>query len=77
MTTELTTISGSAEPVLYTPDETAGILRVGKTTVYSLLRAGEIESILISRRRRLIPLDSITAYVARQRTAAVPPDLEA
>jgi excisionase family DNA binding protein len=41
-------------------------LGVGRTTVFQLIRDGRLESVLIGR-RRLIPIASIEAYVARLR----------
>ncbi len=56
-------------PLLYTPEQAAGLLQVGRTTMYGLLATGEVESIKISRARR-IPADALEAYVARQRGQA-------
>ena len=40
-------------------------LSVGRTTLFALLRAGEIESVKIGALRR-IPLDAIHAYIQRK-----------
>jgi excisionase family DNA binding protein len=50
------------ERVLYTPHETADMLRVCRTTVYGLIRDGELRSVNIGR-RRLIPATAIEAYI--------------
>jgi excisionase family DNA binding protein len=49
-------------PVAFTIDEVAEQLRVGRTTVYRLLKSGELPSFRIGRSRR-ISLDSLQAYV--------------
>jgi len=53
--------------VLLTVEEAAERLHIGKTKTYSLVKAGEIESILIGRLRR-IHIDAINAYAARLTT---------
>ena len=50
--------------VLLTVDETAERLHIGKTKTYALVKAGDIESVLIGRLRR-IHIDAIDAYAAR------------
>jgi excisionase family DNA binding protein len=59
--------SGAVAPILYKPDEAAERLRVCRTTVFQLLRDGELASIVVGKRRRLIPADSIDAYIDRLR----------
>jgi excisionase family DNA binding protein len=54
--------------LLLTPERTAELLDVSRTTVYALLAAGELESVQIGRSRR-IPTDSAEGYVARLRDA--------
>lgn len=54
--------------VLLTVEEAARRLRIGRTTCFALIRAGELESIPIGRLRR-VPVDAPAAYVARQRAA--------
>jgi excisionase family DNA binding protein len=55
-----------AEPArfLFTVEEAAKQLGVGKTTAYSLVMSGELESVTIGRLRR-IHIDSIRDYAAR------------
>lgn len=59
------------ERTLLTLPEAADYLRVGKTTLYALMREGQIETIYIGtakrRGRRVIPLDSLAAFVDRRR----------
>ena len=55
--------------VLLTVEEAAERLHIGKTKTYALVKAGEIESVLIGRLRR-IHIDAIDAYAARLATTA-------
>jgi excisionase family DNA binding protein len=50
--------------VLLTVEEAAERLHIGKTKTYALAKAGEIESVLIGRLRR-IHIDAVNAYAAR------------
>jgi excisionase family DNA binding protein len=45
--------AGVAESLLLTPEEAATLLRVGRTTVYALMRAGDLRSLHIGRSCRL------------------------
>ncbi|MFJ2174589.1 excisionase family DNA-binding protein [Streptomyces sp. NPDC087851] len=54
--------------VLLTVEEAARRLRIGRTTCFALIRAGELESIDIGRLRR-VPADAPAAYLARRRAA--------
>jgi excisionase family DNA binding protein len=49
---------------LLTVEEAARRLALGRTTVYALLKQGQITSVRIGRLRR-IPVESLTAYTAR------------
>ena len=51
---------------LLTVVEAAHVLGCGRTLIYELLNAGELEAIKIHRLRR-IPADSLSAYVDRLR----------
>lgn len=42
-----------ANHVLYTPEQAAELLGVGRTTVYKLINAGELRSVTIGRCRRI------------------------
>ncbi|GAB2939405.1 excisionase family DNA-binding protein [Streptomyces heilongjiangensis] len=57
-------------PVLLTVEEAARRLRIGRTTCFRLVLSGEIESVTVGRLRR-IPVDALTAYVAKLRRPAV------
>ncbi|MYZ39045.1 excisionase family DNA-binding protein [Streptomyces sp. SID4917] len=64
-------ISTAYDPTLValTVEEAARRLGVGRTTMYALLAAGEIPSIVIGRLRR-IPAEALSDYVAaRAKTA--------
>ena len=50
--------------VMLTPEQAAAALGIGRTTVYALIKSGELRSLLIGRLRR-IPLDEIHAYTTR------------
>ncbi len=52
------------ERLFLTAEETAEVLRVGRSRVYELLAAGEITSVKIGRLRR-IPVDAVREYAER------------
>ncbi|MEU6776558.1 excisionase family DNA-binding protein [Streptomyces sp. NPDC046759] len=58
----------TADPtlVLLTVEEAARRLRIGRTTCFRLVLAGEIESVTVGRLRR-VPVDAVLAYVAKLR----------
>jgi excisionase family DNA binding protein len=56
--------------LLLTAEETAAILRIGRTKVYELMRLGLIESVKIRGSRR-IPIVAVHDYVERLRREAV------
>ncbi|BDD73573.1 helix-turn-helix domain-containing protein [Streptomyces violaceoruber] len=58
--------AGEPAPVLLTVEEAARCLRVGRTTCYALIRAGELESLTIGGLRR-VPADAPAAYLALRR----------
>jgi excisionase family DNA binding protein len=49
---------------MLTPEQAADALSIGRTTLYALIKSGELCSLRIGRLRR-IPADEITAYTAR------------
>jgi excisionase family DNA binding protein len=49
---------------LLTVEEAAQRLSIGRTTMYALLKAGQINSVRIGRLRR-IPAEALTAYTDR------------
>ncbi len=52
------------DPLLLTPEEAARLLRVGRTTVYALMKAGELRPVHIGRSCRLA-LAELERYVRR------------
>jgi excisionase family DNA binding protein len=58
-----TTVS---EPLLLTTIQAARLLSVGRTTVYELVAAGDLETVHIGRSMR-IPADSVRAFVELRR----------
>jgi excisionase family DNA binding protein len=49
--------------LLLRPEEVAKALGVGRTTVFELMRVGELRSVKIGKSRR-IPTDAVREYVA-------------
>ena len=43
----------TADPLLLTPEEAATVLRLGRTTVYALMKAGELRPVHIGRSCRI------------------------
>ena len=60
---ETTTETVEAGRLLLRPEEVAKALGVGRTTVFELIRAGELRSVKIGNSRR-IPTDAVREYVA-------------
>ncbi|MFG1818542.1 helix-turn-helix domain-containing protein [Kribbella sp. NPDC049174] len=56
-------------PLLLTVEQAAQRLGIGRTTVFALLKSGQLESIPLGRLRR-IPAECITEYIDRLRAAA-------
>ncbi len=52
--------------LLVSVEEASAILSLGRSKVFELVAAGEIESLKVGR-RRLIPRQALDAYVQRQR----------
>jgi DNA binding domain, excisionase family len=55
--------------LLLTVEEAAARLGIGRTTMFRLIKSGEVESVQIGRLRRIRP-DALTAYTQRLTTAA-------
>lgn len=58
----LEALEGAPGPVLLTCAEAAGLLRVGRSKLYDLIRRGEVVSVLIGGSRR-IPRDALLAHL--------------
>lgn len=68
----------AADALLVTPEEAAALLRVGRTTVYALMKAGDLRSVHIGRSCRL-PRAELERYVGKLTAplmAPVSPPLE-
>ena len=52
--------------IVLTMEEAAECLGIGRTLMYALVMAGEIESVQIGRLRR-VPVDALDGYIARLR----------
>jgi excisionase family DNA binding protein len=61
----------TAAVLLLTVEEAARRLNIGRTTMYSLVSAGAIESVTIGRLRR-IPSECLEEYVSSLRTSGQP-----
>jgi excisionase family DNA binding protein len=55
--------------LLLTTLETAALLSIGRTTVYELIAAGELETVHIGRSVR-VPTDAVARFISRLRVAA-------
>jgi excisionase family DNA binding protein len=64
---EISTTFG-AEALLVTPAEAMRLLDVSNSTLYELMRSGQIASLNVRRARR-IPLEALKAFIARQLAA--------
>lgn len=78
MTDTASPLSGPSQ-LLYSVEEAAGMIGIGRTFMFRLLATGEIDSLKIGRRRK-IPRDAIDGYIERLRaqqgvTAKEPEDL--
>ena len=54
----------AGDALLLTPEEAARVLRVGRTTIYALMKAGELHPVHIGRSCRL-PRAELERYVNR------------
>jgi excisionase family DNA binding protein len=61
MTDQNTTPPSGMPRIMLTPEQAAAALGIGRTTMFALIKSGEVESVRIGRLRR-VPLDSIEAY---------------
>jgi excisionase family DNA binding protein len=57
------------EKIGYSVDEAVEASGIGRTTLYELMRSGELESIKVGR-RRIILAEDIRAYLDSQRASA-------
>jgi excisionase family DNA binding protein len=52
--------------LLFTVEEAARALGIGRTRMFELIQAGSVETVLIGRLRR-VPIDGLDAFVSRLR----------
>jgi excisionase family DNA binding protein len=57
----------SDEKVVYTIPEVMQRLQISRWMVYELIHKRELESIVIGRRTRRVPVDALNGYIARRR----------
>ncbi|MBM7807734.1 excisionase family DNA binding protein [Geodermatophilus bullaregiensis] len=57
----------TSEPLLLTPEEAAQVLRIGRTTIYALMKAGDLRPVHIGRSCRISRAE-LERYVRRLRT---------
>ena len=62
----------SSDPLLLTPEEAAKLLRIGRTTIYALMKTGDLHPVHIGRSCRLSRAD-LERYVRRLETPAPRP----
>ncbi len=60
-----------AEPLLYKPEQGAEIIGIGRSKIFELIAAGQIETVRIGRSRR-IPRQALEDYVERLRQGSHP-----
>lgn len=53
--------------LLYSVEEAADLLGIGRTFMYHLVATGEVDSLKLGKRRK-IPRDSLNSYVERLRS---------
>lgn len=71
MTAPNTLIQPQAPRQMLTVEQAAKTLSIGRTTMFALIKSGEIESVRIGFLRR-VPADAIDAYLVRLQTEQHP-----
>lgn len=66
MTERVSSAAMPDRPLLYSVEEAARQLGIGRTFMFHLIATGEIDSLKIGKRRK-IPADALAAYVQRLR----------
>ncbi len=63
------------EQLLFTPEQAAGALQIGRTTLYALLKEQQLHAVHIGRSCRLTRAE-LLRYVARLDQGSAPPEAE-
>jgi excisionase family DNA binding protein len=63
----------TAEKMLLKVPEAVEVSGIGRSTLYELMRSGQLESVKVGR-SRLIPVEALTDFVARLRAGEGSPD---
>ena len=63
------------EQLLFTPEQAAGALQIGRTTLYALLKEEQLHAVHIGRSCRLTRAE-LLRYVARLDEESAPPEAE-
>jgi excisionase family DNA binding protein len=63
MITPRSTVKSDVVPLMYRVDEAAAALRLSRSSVYELIRSGQLRSVKQGR-RRLVPVTALADYVA-------------
>jgi excisionase family DNA binding protein len=61
-------MAAAVAPLLLTIPQAASVLAVGRTTVYELIGAGDLEAVHIGRSVR-VPVDALRSFVDRRRVS--------
>ncbi|MGE3857103.1 MAG: helix-turn-helix domain-containing protein [Dehalococcoidia bacterium] len=56
-------MTGTAEQLLYTVEETAALCRVGRTAIYAAIRDGRLQAVKIGASRR-VPREAVDRFLA-------------
>ncbi len=59
------TMTAPVDRLLYKPEDAAEVLSIGRSFVYELMAAGELEYVELSRRCRRIKRATLEQYVAK------------
>jgi excisionase family DNA binding protein len=51
-------------PLLYRVDEAAEALRISRSSLYELIRSGQLSTVKVGR-RRLVPVAALSDYISR------------
>ncbi len=65
---------GKFDPLVYTVEEAASLLRVHKATIHRLARQGKLEKVYIGRRSVRITRESLERFI-REQLGDKPPEL--